>query len=61
VAAYEAGFRIAGVLLADPDPFDKTTGRLLPHERQQQPPLPSRVSGPRPVALRESSWTGGAS
>jgi hypothetical protein len=59
VAAYESGFRISGVLLADPDPFDKTTGRLLPHERLQQPPLPSRVGGPRPVALRESSWTGG--
>ena len=60
MVAYEAGFRIAGVLLADPDPFDKTTGRLLPHERLQQQPLPSRVGGPRPVALR-GSWKGGAS
>ena len=50
VVAYEAGFRISGVVLADPDPFDKTTGRLLPHERLQQQPLPSRVSGPRPIA-----------
>ena len=61
VVAYESGFRISGVLLADPDPFDKTTGRLLPHERLQQQPLPSRGSGPRPVAVRESSWTGGVS
>jgi len=61
VAAYEAGFRISGVLVADPDPFDQTTGRLLPHERLQQPPLPSRVGGPRPVPLRDSSWTGGVS
>jgi capsular polysaccharide biosynthesis protein len=61
VAAYESGFRISGVLVADPDPFDKTTGRLQPHERTQQHPLPSRVSGPRPVSLRDSSWTGGAS
>jgi hypothetical protein len=61
VIAYESGFRISGVLLADPDPFDKTTGRLLPHERLHQPPLPDRLGGPRPVALRDSSWSGGAS
>lgn len=61
VVAYESGFRISGVLVADPDPFDKTTGRLLPHERLQQPPLPSRVGGPRPVALRRSSSTGDVS
>jgi len=61
VAAYESGFRISGVLVADPDPFDKTTGRLLPHERLQQSPLPSRASGPRPVAMRDSSRTGGES
>jgi capsular polysaccharide biosynthesis protein len=61
VVAYEAGFRVSGVLLADPDPLDKTTGRLLPHERLQQPPLPSRVGSQRPVALRDTSWTGGAS
>ena len=61
MVAYEAGFRIAGVVVADPDPFDKTTGHLLPHERAQQPHLPSRATGARPVALRESWWTGGAS
>ena len=61
VAAYESGFRISGVVLADPDPLDKTTGRLLPHERLQQPDLPSRGSGPRPIALRESSWAGDVS
>jgi capsular polysaccharide biosynthesis protein len=61
VVAYESGFRISGVLVADPDPFDKTAGRLLPHERTQQQPLPSRAGGSRPVSLRESSWTGGAS
>ncbi|NYD43075.1 Wzz/FepE/Etk N-terminal domain-containing protein [Nocardioides panaciterrulae] len=61
VVAYEAGFRISGVLVADPDPLDKTTGRQLPHERLQQQPLPSRGSGPRPVSLRDSSWKGGAS
>jgi hypothetical protein len=61
VVAYEAGFRVSGVVVADPDPLDKTTGRLLPHERLQQPPLPSRGSGPRPIALREASWTGDVS
>jgi uncharacterized protein involved in exopolysaccharide biosynthesis len=61
VVAYESGFRIAGVLVADPDPFDKTTGRLLPHERMQQHPLPSRVGGPRPISLRDTTRTGGAS
>jgi hypothetical protein len=61
VAAHESGFHIAGVMVADPDPLDKTTGRLLPHERLQQQSLPSRVTGPRPAALRDSSWTGGGS
>ena len=61
VVAYESGFRVSGVVLADPDPLDKTTGRLLPHERLQQPPLPSRGSGPRPLALRDASWAGDAS
>ena len=61
VVAYEAGFRISGVVLADPDPLDKTTGRLLPHERLQQPPLPSRGSRPRAIALREAPWTGDVS
>ncbi|MEO6512223.1 MAG: hypothetical protein ABIO16_14590 [Nocardioides sp.] len=64
VAAYESGFRIAGVLVADPDPLDKTTGRQL-HERLQQPPLPSRGGGPRAIArphvVGDSSRTGGAS
>ena len=60
VAAYESGFHIAGVLVADPDPLDHTTGRLLPHERLQQAPLPSRVTGPRPTSLRDSPWTGSA-
>lgn len=61
VVAYESGFRISGVVVADPDPFDRTTGRLLLHERLQQRPLPSRAGGPRPVTLREAPWTGGAS
>ena len=61
VIAYEAGFRIAGVLVSDPDTLDRTTGRLLPHERLQQAPLPSRGGGLRSVASRDGSWSGGAS
>ena len=60
VAAYESGFRVSGVLVADPDPLDHTTGRLLPHERLQQAPLPSRGTGTRPTTLREPPWTGSA-
>ncbi len=60
VAAYESGFRVSGVLVADPDPLDHTTGRLLPHERLQQAPLPSRGTGTRPATLREPPWTGSA-
>ncbi len=58
VAAYESGFHITGVVVADPDPLDHTTGRLLPHERLQQAPLPSRVTGPRATVVRDSPWTG---
>jgi capsular polysaccharide biosynthesis protein len=60
VAAYESGFRVGGVLVADPDPLDHTTGRLLPHERLQEPNLPSRVTGPRPADWREPPRTGSA-
>ena len=61
VAAFESRLRIAGTVVADPDPLDRTTGRLLLHERLQQPPLPSRDSGPKPTALRDTGRTGGAS
>lgn len=60
VAAYESGFRVTGVVVAEPDPLDRTTGRLLPHERLQQAPLPSRVIGTTPGSLRDSSRSGGA-
>ena len=59
VAAYESGFRVTGVVVADPDPLDRTTGLLLPHERLQQAPLPSRVTGSMAGPLRDSSRTGG--
>ena len=58
VAAYQSGFGVGGVVVADPDPLDHTTGRLLPHQRLRQVPLPSRVTGAGPTALRDSPWTG---
>jgi capsular polysaccharide biosynthesis protein len=45
VAAYEAGGRISGVILADPDTLDRTTGRLLLQQRSEQVPLPTRMTG----------------
>lgn len=45
VTADDAGSRIDGVLVADPDNLDRTTGRLLQHERSQQVPLPTRLTG----------------
>lgn len=57
VAVDEAGERLHGVIVADPDDFDQTTGRLLQHDRVQQMPLPKRLTGaptprsPRPAAM----------
>jgi capsular polysaccharide biosynthesis protein len=45
VRADDADLRIAGVIVADPDELDRTTGRLLQHERSQQAPLPVRLTG----------------
>jgi capsular polysaccharide biosynthesis protein len=45
VTADDAGSRIVGVVVADPDTIDRTTGRLLQPERSQQVPLPTRLTG----------------
>lgn len=45
VAAYESGGRFRGVVLADPDVLDHTTGRLLQAERVVQPPMPMKLTG----------------
>lgn len=44
VVADEAGRRIAGVILADPDDLDRTTGRVLPQERTPLRPQPTQLS-----------------
>jgi capsular polysaccharide biosynthesis protein len=55
VAAYEAGGRISGVIIADPDSLDHTTGRLLFQQRSEQMPLPTRMTGLDPTANGEAS------
>ncbi|GAB3779421.1 Wzz/FepE/Etk N-terminal domain-containing protein [Nocardioides ungokensis] len=45
VTADDVGSRIAGIIVADPDDLDRTTGRLLQHERSQQIALPTRLTG----------------
>ncbi|WP_406832179.1 hypothetical protein ABEG17_04960 [Pedococcus sp. KACC 23699] len=49
LATDDARHPIARIIIVDPDPLDRTTGRLLPSERAQQAPLPSLMTG-SPVA-----------
>lgn len=41
----DAGGRIDGIVVADPEDLDRTTGRLLQRERVLQGPLPVRLTG----------------
>lgn len=45
LAADRSGHPIDRIIVVDPDPLDRTTGRLLPTERAQQVPLPSLMTG----------------
>ena len=45
VNADDGGNRISGILVADPDDLDRTTGRLLRRERAQQVALPTHLTG----------------
>jgi capsular polysaccharide biosynthesis protein len=49
VAVDDAKHPLGGLIVANPDPLDRTTGRLLPTERAQQVPLPSLMTG-SPIA-----------
>ena len=55
VAVDDAGRRIDGLVVADPDPADRTTGRRTLDERARQAPLPLRVTGigQGPVAVNK--------
>jgi Mrp family chromosome partitioning ATPase len=46
VAVDDAGRRIDGVVVADRDPSDRTTGRHTLEQRAIQAPLPLRTTGP---------------
>jgi hypothetical protein len=54
IAVDDAGSRIDGVVVADPDPSDRTTGRRTLDERALQPPLPVRVTGSSQVPIPAS-------
>jgi capsular polysaccharide biosynthesis protein len=61
----DAGTQIAGIVVADPDDLDRTTGRLLQHERSQQAPLPTRLTGlstskPAPAAAGGGTKSSGS-
>ena len=45
VAAYESGGRFRGIVVADPDSLDHTTGRLLQAQRAVEPPMPMKLTG----------------
>jgi capsular polysaccharide biosynthesis protein len=53
VAAYESGARFRGIVVADPDSFDHTTGRLLQAQRAVEPPMPMRLTGVETDEWRE--------
>ncbi|WP_323100903.1 Wzz/FepE/Etk N-terminal domain-containing protein [Intrasporangium sp. YIM S08009] len=46
LAADDAGVPLRGIVVANPDPLDRTTGRLLPTQRALLAPLPSLMTGP---------------
>lgn len=45
VATDSAGHPLDGIIVADPDPLDRTSGRLLPTDRVQQVALPTLMTG----------------
>jgi capsular polysaccharide biosynthesis protein len=55
VAVDDAGRRIDGVVIADPDPSDRTTGRRTLDQRAMQTPLPMRMTGPSQVSMSAGS------
>jgi capsular polysaccharide biosynthesis protein len=51
VAVDDGGRRIDGIVVADPDPSDRTTGRRTLDERALQTPLPIRMTGSGQVSM----------
>ena len=57
VAVDDAGRRLDGVVVADPDQSDRTTGRRTLDERARQATLPLRITGvSQPMPLGERGW-----
>ncbi len=56
IAADDAGHPITGIVVANPDSLDRTTGRLLPTERAHHVPLPSLMTGTT-IAVATSART----
>jgi hypothetical protein len=54
VAVDDSGRRVDGVVVADPDPSDRTTGRRTLEERALQAPLPVRMTGTSRVSMSAS-------
>jgi capsular polysaccharide biosynthesis protein len=54
VATYERGGRFRGIVVADPDSLDHTTGRLLQAQRAVEPAMPQKLTGLEPDNWRES-------
>jgi capsular polysaccharide biosynthesis protein len=54
VAVDNGGRRIDGIVVADPDPSDRTTGRRTLDERALQTPLPVRMTGSGRVSMPAS-------
>jgi capsular polysaccharide biosynthesis protein len=51
------GRQIAGIFVADPDPADRTTGRVPQLTRPAQPKMPSRVNGKSVQTRRQARMT----
>jgi capsular polysaccharide biosynthesis protein len=57
VTVDDVGNLIDGIVVADPDNLDRTTGRMLQTERVQQVSLPTRLTGTTSVESRSSRAT----
>jgi hypothetical protein len=54
VVVDDAGRRIDGIVVTDPDRSDRTTGRYALEERPRQAALPMRLTGVRPPGVGDS-------
>jgi hypothetical protein len=45
IAVDDAGRRIDGIVVADPDQADRTSGHHTMEERSRRPPIPVRLTG----------------